>query len=140
MSTNLEAVFQLILDKAKEGNVAQSEMPTMVLILSDMQFNGATDCFRSRNYRGTRGSWSPKAQEMISSMYEEAGYEIPKLVYWNLNARNSDSPVQFNEDKTALVSGFNTSLLTNILDGSDITPYSMMMNVINSSRYEAVTV
>ncbi len=140
MSTNLEAVFQLILDKAKENNIAKSEMPTMVLILSDMQFNEATDCFRSRHHRGTRGPWSPTAQEMISSMYEEAGYEIPKLVYWNLNARNSDSPVKFSEDKTALVSGFNTSLLTNILDGSDITPYSMMMNVINSSRYEAVTI
>ena len=132
MSTNVEAVFKLILDKAKANSVPQSEMPTMVLILSDMQFNAATGSYRS--------SWNPTAQEMIRSMYEKAGYTMPKLVYWNLNARNGDSPVQFNETQTALVSGFSPSLLTNLLEGKDMTPYSMMMNVIGSSRYDAVTV
>lgn len=133
MNTNIEAVFQLILDKAKQNNVPQSEMPTMVLILSDMQFDAATGY-------GRVSSWNPTAQELIRSMYENAGYEMPKLVYWNLNARNSDSPVSFNETQTALVSGFSPSLLTTLLEGKDMTPYSMMMNVIGSSRYDAVTV
>ena len=73
-------------------------------------------------------------------MYAEAGYKMPKVVYWNLNARNDNFPVQFDKQGTALVSGFNPSLLTNLLAGKDLSPLSMMFTVINSERYAAVKV
>ena len=130
MSTNVEAVFRLILDKAVNSNVQESEMPTMILILSDMEFNA-----------GTRGNWNSTAQEMFERMYAEAGYVMPKIVYWNIHSRNdSNKPVQFDKNGTALVSGFSPSLLTNLLGGKEMTPYSMMMNVIDSERYAAITV
>jgi len=129
MSTNLESVFKLILSKGKSENVPQEQMPTMILILSDMEFNSAT-----------RSYWNPTAQEMIESMYLEAGYKMPKIVYWNLNSRNQNVPVKFDKQDTALVSGFSPSLLKSLLSGKDLTPLSMMYEVINSERYAAITV
>jgi len=131
MSTNLEAAFKEILSKAIQSNVPQAEMPTMVLILSDMEFNSAV--------RG-RG-WNPTAQQMIENMYTEAGYKMPKLVYWNIKSRgDNNKPVHFDTNGTALVSGFSPALLTNLLGGKDFSPISMMMSVINSERYSRVTV
>lgn len=130
MSTNLESVFTLILNKAKQGNVSQKEMPTMVLILSDMEFNKAS----------SRSGWDSTAQEMIEKMYSDAGYKIPKLVYWNLNARNANFPVKFDKADTCLVSGFSPSLLKSLLAGKDLTPISMMYQVVNSERYAAITI
>ena len=132
MSTNLEAVFKLVLTKAKASKVAPNEMPTMILILSDMEFNSAT-----RHGRG----WNPTAQQMIESMYAEAGYEMPKIVYWNIQSRgDNNKPVHFDTNGTCLVSGFSPSILTNLLGGQDMTPISMMMSVIGSERYSVVTV
>jgi hypothetical protein len=129
MSTNIEAVFNLILKSATANNVPQSEMPTMVLILSDMEFN-----------QGTRGNWNKGVQEILMSKYAESGYVMPKIVYWNIQSRNDNFPVKFNDDGVALVSGFSPTLLTNLLSGKDLTPISMMLDIVNSERYEEVTV
>ena len=129
MSTNIERVFTTILNSAVSNNVPQSEMPTMVLILSDMEFNS-----------GTRGNWNKSAQDIFESTFAEAGYKMPKIVYWNIQSRNDNFPVQFNKEGVGLVSGFSPSLLTSVLSGKDLTPFSMMMEVINSERYSVVAV
>jgi hypothetical protein len=135
-STNLEAAFKLILNKAVASNVSAEEMPTMVLILSDMEFNEAVG-----SRWGGEGTWNPSAKNMISEMYRKAGYEVPKIVFWNIQSRSDNNkPVQFDENGTALVSGFSPALLTNLLAGKEMSPYSMMMSVIDSERYASVTV
>jgi hypothetical protein len=139
MSTSLEAVFNLVLKQAKKHNVAECEMPTMILILSDMEFNQASQS--SGGWGDTTAhSWNPTAQKMIEQMYSDAGYTMPKIVYWNLNARNNNFPVSFDKEGTALVSGFSPALLTSLLAGKDLTPISMMNQVVNSQRYEKITV
>ena len=135
MNTDLEAVFELILNKAKKSKVSADEMPTMVLILSDMEFDQAT---RS-GYRGS-SDWNPTAQQMIEKMYADAGYTMPKVVYWNIQSRNANNPVQFDKQGTALVSGFSPSLLTGLLAGKDLSPYSMMMDIIGGERYAPIEV
>lgn len=124
--TNLESAFIMLLNKAIEFKVSVDEMPTMILVLSDMEFNqvgGLT------------------AQEMIEDKYNKAGYKMPKLVYWNIQSRSdSNKPVQFDKEGTALVSGFSPALLTNLLAGKEMTPISMMMSVIDSERYSKVTI
>ena len=132
-STNLEATFKLVLDKAIANNVSQEDMPTMILILSDMEFNQAISGYRS-------GNWNPTAQKMIEKMYSDSGYKMPKIAFWNLNARSGNSPVAFDKEGTALVSGFSTSILKSLLSGKDMTPQSMMMDVVNSERYNSITV
>lgn len=130
MSTNIQAVFDLILNKAKASKVSGDEMPTMILILSDMEFD----------YAGGR-NWNQTAQQMIERKYAEAGYTMPKIVYWNIQSRgDNNKPVQFDKNGTALVSGFSPALLTNLLAGKEMTPLAMMMSVIGSERYASVTV
>jgi len=108
----------------------------MMLILSDMEFNAAVS-----GGWGRSGSWDLTAQEMIEKMYAEAGYVVPKIVYWNIHSRgDKNKPVQFDKQGTALVSGFSPALLTSLLGGKDMTPLSMMMDVIGSPRYSTVTI
>ncbi len=126
--TNLEKAFIMILSKAVEFNVSKKEMPTMIIVLSDMEFN-CSDV----------GGFT--AQEMVEDLYNKAGYEMPKLVYWNIHSRGDDNkPVHFDKNGTALVSGFSPALLTNLLAGKEMTPLSMMMSVIDSERYSRVTI
>jgi hypothetical protein len=126
--TNIEAAFRMLLEKAVASNVPADEMPTMILVLSDMEFN----CASVRGFT---------AQDMVENMYENAGYTMPKLVYWNLQSRgDKNKPVQFDKSGTALVSGFSPALLTSLLAGKDMTPYSMMMDVIGTPRYSVVTI
>jgi len=134
-NTDLEATFKMILNQAVKHNVPESEMPTMVLILSDMEFDQATSA-----RWGSTSEWNPTAHNMIERMYSEKGYTMPKIVYWNLHARNENFPVRFDKKNTALVSGFSPALLKGLLAGRDLTPYSMMIDIVGSERYAPVTV
>jgi hypothetical protein len=123
MNTNLHAAFEKILDVAVKANVPQSEMPETLLILSDMQFDA---CVRHDD----------SAIQMIRRKYAAAGYEVPKVVFWNLNAYDN-VPVKFDESGTALVSGFSPSVLKAVLanDMEQFTPRSIMLKTIMSDRY-----
>jgi hypothetical protein len=123
MSTDLVKAMDKILKVAKDGNVPQEEMPEMLLIMSDMQFNG---CAR----------FDDSAMQMVARKYEAAGYEMPKIVFWNLNAHDN-VPVKHDESGVALVSGFSPAIMASVLGGDteQFTPYAMMMKVIGSERY-----
>jgi hypothetical protein len=128
-STDLSSAFKLILNKAVQYNVPQSEMPTVMIIFSDMEFNQSDD------------SWDESAHEMVERLFNESGYVLPKIVYWNLSVRNNKNvPVKFDKSGTVLVSGFSPSLLTAILSGKDMTPYRMMMDVIDTERYSNIKI
>ena len=124
MSTNLHAAIQKILQVAIEGNVPQSEMPAMLLVLSDMQFN---QCAR----------YDDSAMEMIARKYADAGYTMPNIVFWNLNA-NDNVPCKFDDSGVALVSGFSPSIMKGVLaaDLDDFTPEAIMLKTIMSERYD----
>ena len=127
MSTNLEAVFTLVLNQATKFNLPESEMPTTLLIMSDMEFNQAT---RS----------SQSALDMIRTKYESAGYTMPKLVFWNIQSRHAGNfPVQVTDNGTALVSGFSPAILKSLLTGEDMSPVSIMNKTVHSARYEPIT-
>lgn len=123
MNTNLHAAFWKILETAKKGNVPQEEMPQTLLILSDMQFD---QCIR----------FDHSAMQMIRNEYEDAGYNVPNVVFWNLNAAYGNMPVKYNEHGTALVSGFSPALMTSILAGNDnFTPQAIMLETVMKERY-----
>ena len=123
MSTNLHAAFEKILDVAVKGNVAQEEMPAMVLILSDMQFN---QCVRHDD----------SAMEMIERKFAAAGYSVPQVVFWNLNS-SDNVPVKADKSGAALVSGFSPSIMKALLaaDLSEFTPEGIMLKTVMSDRY-----
>jgi hypothetical protein len=127
MSTNLHKAFEKILDVAVKGGVPQDEMPAMVLILSDMQFN---QCVKHDD----------SAMQMIARKYAEAGYDLPKVVFWNLNAAYGNAPVKFDTSGTALVSGFSPAVVKPLLAGDleTFTPESVMLKTIMDDRYKVL--
>jgi len=135
MSTNLEATFKLILDQATKHNLSQDEMPNKILILSDMEFNAATG---GGGWRNEGGKWTPTAQQMIEKMYNDAGYKVPQIVYWNIQSRNGGIPVAFDTQGTALVSGFSPAIMTSLLGGDIESPQQIMDKTILSERYSPI--
>ena len=124
MNTNLVRAMEKILKTAKDGNVPQEEMPQMLLILSDMQFDA---CAR----------FDDSAMEMIRRKFEAAGYDMPNIVFWNLNAHDN-VPVKYDTRGVALVSGFSPAIMKAVLSGDtdQFTPESIMMKAIMVPRYD----
>jgi hypothetical protein len=124
MSTNLHAAFEKILSVAVKGNAPQEDMPAMVLILSDMQFN---QCVRHDD----------SAMEMIERKFEAAGYICPQVVFWNLNS-SGNVPVAADKSGAALVSGFSPAIMASLL-GADVeqfTPEGIMRKTVMVPRYD----
>jgi hypothetical protein len=124
MNTNLHRALDKILRTAIEGNVPQSEMPNVLLILSDMQFD---QCTRHDD----------SAMEMIKRKYTEAGYNAPNIVFWNLNAHDN-VPVKYDTRGAALVSGFSPSIVKAVLQAEmdNFTPEAIMLQTIMNPRYD----
>jgi len=123
MSTNLHAAMDKILDVAVKGSVPASDMPGMLLILSDMQFN------QCAHYDDT-------AMQMIERKFADAGYTVPQIVFWNLNS-SDNVPVKADKSGVALVSGFSPSIMTSLLaaDLDQFTPEGIMLKTVMSDRY-----
>jgi hypothetical protein len=121
-NTDLKATFDLILNAAVKHRLSADDMPTDIIILSDMQFDRA-------DRKGNKTLF-----EVIRKQYEKAGYQMPRLVFWDLRAVGNYT-VQQHETGTSLVSGFSPSLLKSILGGVNQTPYDTMLDTVNVERY-----
>lgn len=125
MNTNLEATFDMILNLSIKNEVPANEMPNCILIMSDMEFDRCT----TNNHT---------ALDMIAEKYSRSGYEMPKIVFWNLASRHDNFPIQQNQHGVGLVSGFSPSILKSILTGEVTNPVKIMLRTIDNPRYEAV--
>ena len=80
------------------------------------------------------------AMQSIRRQYNESGFDLPNIVFWNLNARLGNVPVRFDEQGTALVSGFSPTIMKSLLsDAENFTPESIMLTTINGPRYERIS-
>ena len=127
MNTDINKVFRLILDKAKTHGLSQKDLPTKVLIISDMEFDFATS--------GRYNSVAKTNYEQITADYEAAGYERPQLVFWNVNSRSETSPVKISDGGTALVSGFSPSIMKTVLSGK-VDIMDIFLRTIMVDRYD----
>ena len=132
-STNFEASYKLILESAKMFKIPQEEMPTMLICLSDMQFDEAMH---------NHGSFHI---DNMKKMFEDAGYTLPKLVFWDLRAKEEEhrgSLAQHDTKGVAMVAGFSPTILKSVLACEDIpefTPYEIMLQSINYVEFESDT-
>ena len=141
MNTDLGAVFKLILGAAVKHKVPTAEMPTKILILSDMEFDACVTTGGSgkvSGYRSTAGgsAVSVSAMEFIEQEFAAAGYKAPQVVFWNLNGKAGNSPVTYNKAGAALVSGFSPSIVKSVLGGEEMTPISIMLKTVMTTRYD----
>lgn len=125
MNTDLVKTFTVLLDRAVAGKVSQEDMPTKLLIISDMEFDVAC---------GVRTNF-----DYIKDLYAHCGYDMPGIVFWNVNGRLGNVPVKANTLNTALVSGFSPSIIRSVLGGDDLSPLAVMLKTINNERYKCIT-
>ena len=123
-STNVDAVFKKLLDVAKKNHLSQADLPSTVLMISDMQFNCS-------NVRGVTN------YEMWVRMFNQAGYKLPQIVFWNVAAAEN-TPVTMDQKGTVLISGASPVVLKFIFTGELLTPYDLMLQVVNRERYNPV--
>lgn len=117
-STNFTAAYELILNHAIHSKATKDQMPKFILVLSDMQFNHAV-----------RGG---TAFEQMRDKFNKAGYDLPTIVFWNLNAAYGNYPSSSVMKDVAMVSGFSPAILKTIVSGNVpiITPKSIMEETI----------
>lgn len=125
--TNIEAVFNLILTTAINNRMSQDELPQNILIISDMEFNAATG-YHTPNQR---------LFDVMAQKYANAGYKLPRLVFWNVNSRTGTIPIKENELGVALVSGFSTNVAKMVMSGKT-DPFECLLETLNSERYAPV--
>lgn len=126
-STNLDATFTQLLQVAKTNNVPQEDMPEMVIIFSDMEFNSGYGY----------GGGSKTTSQRVVDMYRESGYTVPKIVWWNIQSRQDNNPVRFDASGMALVSGFSPNIAKAVMsaDLSAFTPQGIMLKALMVDRY-----
>ena len=127
-------MFDLILQTAIRTKMKQADLPTNILILSDMEFDHCAV--------GSRGGWgrtkfNEKLFSVIAKRYADHGYKLPRLVFWNICSRTGTIPVKENELGVALVSGFSPSIVKMVLSNST-DPFECLLEQLNSERYAPV--
>lgn len=121
--TNLDAVFDLILATAVRNKLPESEMPSTIYVVSDMQFN----CMNTND----------SAFERMRQKYQKAGYEIPHVVFWQVNGNKPGFPTSMYENGVTLCSGYSPSFFANVAK-KNASPIDSMLETLNSERYERI--
>jgi hypothetical protein len=121
-STRIDRALNMLLSMGQMFNVTSEQMPNVLLIVSDMQFT-----------QGTHGTDTPV--KSCLKKWKDAGYEVPKVVYWNL-AGYAGSPDTTKSKNVGLVSGFSPSILKAVFEGEDFTPIGIMNRAIE--KYKVV--
>jgi hypothetical protein len=129
-NTNIEAVFDLLLETACANTMRQEELPANVLVISDMEFDACASANSER-------SINEKIFTVIKKRWEDKGYKLPRLVFWNVCSRTGTIPVKENELGAALVSGFSPNVTRMIMSGK-LDPFQALCDVLNSDRYAKI--
>ena len=126
-NTNLEAAFDAILSTAVRAHCPQEDLPKALVIISDLEidyWNGGSLTFT----------------EEMRKRFADAGYEMPKLVYWNVDSRKDTFLASKNDQNTILVSGQSASTFKNLIKGIDLSAFEIMVQTLDDPRYDCVVV
>ena len=126
MNTDLEAAFTLILETAVKNHTPADELPTSLVIISDMEFDTCTE--------------GKLFYDEMKERYAKAGYKLPNVVFWNVNSRQDTYHASFDTPGVQLASGQSPHVFETLVEGVNLTPYQYMLEVLNDPRYERITV
>lgn len=130
-NTNIEAVFDLLLNTAISNNCSQDEIPQNVIIISDMEFDSARGYYRWDTKPSTK-----TLMENIEAKWNRTGYKMPNLVFWNVEARQNNIPMTA-KDGVTFVSGMSPTIFEMVMKGK--TGYDLMMDKLNSAPFNNIT-
>ena len=129
----------MLLNTAIQHKMSQADLPENIIVISDMEFDQATGNYswgtpmneREARYREV----AQTVMEIIASKWQRAGYEVPRLVFWNVQARQNNIPM-LDSGKCTFVSGFSPVLFEQIMKG--LTAWDLMMDKLDSDRYACI--
>lgn len=124
-NTNIQRVFELILNTAVKNRVSREDMPAKLYIISDMEFDWCVADGALTNF------------EYAQKLFAQHGYRLPEVVFWNVASRNQQQPVRMNDAGVALVSGCSPRVFS-MLKAGVLSPYAFMLEVLGSERYAAI--
>ncbi len=130
-STNIWAAFEDVLRIGINNHIADEDMPKALIIISDMQFDVCTG-------HGRTTSWG--FYDKMKERFEECGYTIPDIVFWNVNSLKDTFHADANYKGVQMVSGCSAVTFKHVLDAIGYTPYECMMKIINNERYSQITI
>lgn len=134
-NTNIEKTFDLILKTAVDNHMKPEEIPSNILIVSDMEFDATTRGYDWRT--GYTSTFNQTLFDGIAQRWNEAGYKLPRLVFWNVCSRTGTIPVSENEMGVALVSGFSPMIADMVMSG-ELDPYNVLVKKLKDERYTDV--
>lgn len=126
MNTNIESIFSTILSAAIAANAPAEDLPKVIYIVSDMQFDQCVEDDSLTVFK--------EAKEAFAKV----GYELPTIVFWNVAAREGCIPVLKEDTNVVLVSGSSQTTFDIAVAGKD--PIELMNDVVNSERYANITI
>lgn len=124
--TNIERVFSLILNQAVANNWKQEDIPETVIIISDMEFNACTEMHVSD---------AQTEMEAIEETWNRNGFKMPRLIFWNVDARQENIPMKDN-GKVTFVSGFSPVIFEQVIENKN--GLDLMYDILNNERYAKV--
>ena len=132
-NTNIEATFDMLLDVALNSGCSKADLPEYLCIVSDMEFDSAT----SRGWGYNRTTFNTKTlMESIREKWVRHGLRMPKIIYWNVQARQNNVPEDLGCGDISYVSGMSPSIFDTIMSGK--SGVELMMEKLNSPRYEVI--
>ena len=127
MNTDLEAAFHLLLNTAVKYNTPKKEMPSSIVVITDMEFDSCVS--------GNRLFY-----DEMKERFESCGYELPNLVFWNVNSRKNTFHASADYKGVQLASGQSAIVFESLINNIALTPYEYMLSVINTERYAKIIV
>lgn len=139
-NTDIDKAFKLILDAAEHEHLSEDDMPSHIIIISDMEFDHG--CYSSGDPYDTgddhRGGWGWYApSKSVTNLdgwkkaFADKGYQLPKIIFWNVAASTNGLPATKQDNDVAMISGFSTYILENILNPENITPEQIMRDTLD---------
>ena len=114
-NTDIDKAFELILKTAKEQKLPQEELPSHLLIISDMEFDRGVYSKNGTNFDGWKQAFNLE------------GYKLPIIIFWNVAGSTKGIPATKFDNDVAIISGFSTNILENLLTLENYTPTNIML-------------
>lgn len=140
-NTNIQHAFQMLLLAAVQWNIPQEDFPEAIVIVSDMEFDAAVKDSNTINKHLSRFElgdqqigFNPKLFDVLSIVYAQHGYKLPKLIFWNVCNRSNTIPMKENDLGCILMSGFSTNAMSMVMSKA-LSPYDAIMNELSKERY-----
>jgi hypothetical protein len=125
-NTDIKKVFDLILQTAVKNRLPQDDLPSTLYIISDMEFDSCAENASITNF------------EYAKNEFAAHGYQLPTVVFWNVQSRNEQQPVTLNEQGVVLVSGASPQVFSMITSGN-MSPMAFMLDTLGNERYAKLT-